>query len=101
MTTNIQQKDGKYVVKLVGELDTLTAPTFQQDLAPLSQKQEPLQVEFDLSQLNYVASKGLRVFLSFYQDVLAKGGSVIVTAITDTVKEVFDLTGFSGIFKVA
>ena len=101
MTTTIQQQDGKYLVSLVGELDTLAAASFNEDLACLSARQEPIQVEFDLSGLNYVASKGLRVFLSFYQGVVAKGGNVVVTAITDTVKEVFDLTGFSSLFKLA
>lgn len=99
MNTKITEKDGRILLNVSGELDTLAAASFQEDVEPLMKRSsEGLNVEVDLSELNYIASKGLRVFLMFHQEITSHGGSVKVTNVTDTVKEVFELTGFSKIF---
>ncbi len=99
MNTKISEKDGRILLSVSGELDTLAADAFKDSLKPLfDRSSEGLAVDVDLSDLNYIASKGLRVFLMFQQEITSHGGSVKVVNATDTVREVFDLTGFSKIF---
>ena len=97
MTVNINKQDGKTVVTVNGELDSISSDEFQKELAPLM-GQEGLQVEMDLAGVEYIASKGLRVILALAQSVMPGGGSVKVVNLSPAVREAFDLTGFSSMF---
>ena len=97
MTVDIKELDGKTVVTVTGELDSLTSEEFQQQLAPLMGR-EGLQVEMDMAGVEYIASKGLRVLLALAQSLMPKGGSLKVVNLTPAVQMVFDMSGFSSIF---
>ena len=96
MKTTIHQFPEKVLVVVEGDLDTPTCVQFKADLAPLME-QKGLHIEMDMSQVPYISSHGLRVLLSLAQAQVGSGGSVKVTAVTPTVKEVFELTGFDKI----
>ena len=97
MTVDIKELDGKTVVTVTGELDSSTSVDFQNALTPLMDK-EGLQVEMDMAGVDYIASKGLRVVLAVGQSVMRGGGTLKVVNLTPTVREVFDLTGFTAMF---
>lgn len=97
MKTTITEESGKVLVAISGELSANECDDLKRDLAPLCER-KGLNIEMDLSELEYVCSRGLRVFLALAQAQEADGGSVKVTAITPVVREVFDLTGFTKIF---
>ena len=99
MTVAIKEQDGKTVVTVIGELDTITSEAFQKELAPLMGK-EGLQVELDLAGVDYIASKGLRVILALAQSIMPKGGKLTVVNLTPTVRMVFDMSGFSSMFAL-
>ncbi|WP_405295688.1 STAS domain-containing protein [Methanobrevibacter sp.] len=93
-----KQKDGKKLdVKLVGRLDTKSAPQLRESL-----KDDLTDVEeltFDLSELIYISSAGLRIILSA-QKKMNKQGSMKVTNVQDIVMEVFESTGFVDILTI-
>ena len=93
-----KQKDGKKLdIKLTGRLDRKTAPELSEIL-----KEELDDVEeltFDLSELIYISSSGLRVILSA-QKIMNKQGSMKVTHVQDIVMEVFESTGFVDILTI-
>ena len=97
MKTSIQEKDGKTLVSVQGELDTNTCTAFQKDIAPLMEK-EGLDVELDLEQTEYISSKALRVIVSFRQAVVANHGYFCISKVSAPVREVLDMTGLSRSF---
>lgn len=84
-------------VKLVGRLDTTTAPTLESDLTNEISKAKTL--EFDFSELDYVSSAGLRVLLAC-QKQMNKQGSMSIINVKDEIYEVFNMTGFLDILNV-
>lgn len=97
MKTIIEEKNGVVVVSVQGELDTDTSAQFQRDIEPLMEHKDT-KVEMDLSKLEYMSSKALRIIVAFQQAVMRNGGSFSITKVTDTVQEVFDMTGLSASF---
>lgn len=97
MKTIIEEKNGVVIVSVQGELDTDTSAQFQRDIEPLMERKDT-KVEMDLSKLDYMSSKALRIIVAFQQAVMRNGGSFSITKVTDTVQEVFDMTGLSASF---
>ena len=90
--------DGKKLeVKIIGRLDTETAPEMTESLKEDLQNVEELI--FDLSDLVYISSAGLRVILSTHK-AMNKQGAMIIKNVQDMVQEVFDATGFSEILTI-
>jgi anti-sigma B factor antagonist len=56
-------------------------------------------LEFDFAELAYISSAGLRVLLSA-QKKMNKQGEMIIRNVSDTVMEVFEVTGFSDILTI-
>lgn len=83
-------------LKVIGRLDTNTSPQLQDELALDGIK----EVVFDLSQLDYMSSAGLRVLLTAQKAMLAAGGRMTVRNPNAMVKGVFDITGCSDIFTI-
>ena len=54
---------------------------------------------FDLSKLEYLSSAGLRVILSA-QKRMGQQGEMKLCHLNDTVKEIFDVTGFSDFLTI-
>ena len=53
----------------------------------------------DMEKLEYVSSAGLRAFKRAYMDLHRKGGSLAAKNVSKSVMEVFELTGFTRLFK--
>lgn len=91
-------KDGKKLdVKIVGRIDTKTAPELSEMLKDELDGVEELTL--DLSEVVYISSAGLRVILSA-QKRMTKQGSMKVTNVQDIVMEVFESTGFVDILTI-
>lgn len=82
---------------LEGRLDTVTSPNLESELNSSLDGVDMLI--FDMAQLQYISSAGLRVLLTA-QKVMNKQGSMVVRNASDDVKEIFDVTGFSDILTI-
>lgn len=98
MTTSIQEIDGKLVATLCGELDTAAALETEKALEPLLHS-EGKEVILDCSQLEYIASSGLRILLSILKQAKSVGSRVVLKNVNDVVRDVLELTGFISIFE--
>lgn len=96
---NIQKKqDGtNLTIALEGRLDTTTAPELENEIKASIDGVTALVLDFE--KLDYISSAGLRVLLGT-QKTMAKQGSLTICNVNDTVKEVFDITGFSDILNI-
>lgn len=87
------------IVAIAGNLDSMTSPQAQQALdAVIAGGAQKVGVDF--TKLDYVSSAGLRVMLSTAKQLMAKGGVLKTFGLNQTVKEVFDISGFSTILSV-
>lgn len=90
--------DGKKLdVKLIGRLDTNTSPELTESLKEDLNGVEELT--FDLSELIYVSSSGLRVIL-MTQKTMNKQGTMKLINVQDIVMEVFEATGLVDILTI-
>lgn len=84
-------------IVLEGRLDTITAPQLESELQSSIAGVETLI--FDMKDLQYISSAGLRVLLTA-QKTMNRQGEMIVRGACEDVKEIFDVTGFSDILTI-
>ena len=86
------QKDvpGVITVKLGGSLDTATAPQLAEQLAP-ALATSTKDVVFDLEELRFISSAGLRVFASTRKMLKERGGQVSFIHMQPQIQEVFEI----------
>ena len=92
MLNIVKKQDGDTLtVKLDGRLDTNTAPDFQTEMEPLLNDISKLVLDFE--KLDYISSAGLRVLLTFEQEMEEQEKTLEVTHVNDIIHDVFDVTG--------
>jgi anti-sigma B factor antagonist len=99
MEAKILENNAVITVELIGRLDTAAAQEVSEKLLPLQEKADKTIV-LDCSQLNYISSSGLRIFLALRKASAVKGGKVIVKSINDDIRTVFMMTGFLNLFEI-
>ena len=97
MTINKSRDNNWLVVAIEGRLDTATAPQLEADLRESLENETSLV--FDLKDLEYISSAGLRVLLSAQKAMNTKGEMKIRNA-NEIVMEVFEVTGFTDILTI-
>lgn len=98
MNVKIEEIDGNVVAILEGTLDTAAAAGTEKAMSPLNNV-EGKDIIIDCTNLAYISSAGLRIFLGILQNTKEKGGHVYIKGINDNVRAVFAITGFSNIFE--
>ena len=97
MTTEKRLDGTELTIKVSGRLDTTTSPQLE---AELKQSIGGItKLVFDLSELEYLSSAGLRVLLSAHK-TMDKQGEMIVKNVNDAVNEIFEITGFIDILTI-
>ena len=99
MEMNIHREDGSTTIKLTGRLDTPAAHEIAQELGALGED-TPGTIILDCTDLSYISSSGLRLFLVLRKSAAEKGGKVIVQNISDNIRSVFMMTGFLNLFEI-
>jgi anti-sigma B factor antagonist len=98
MNTKFEEINGKYVATLIGEMDTAAAAEAEEVLKPLYTSNGK-DVVIDCTDLEYIASSGLRILLGILKGAKASGSKVVMRGVNDDIKSVFKLTGFINIFE--
>ena len=98
MNVKIEEIDGNMVAILEGSLDTAAAAETEKAMSPLYDV-EGKDIIIDCTNLAYISSAGLRIFLGILQKAKAKGEHVYIKGINDKVRTIFTITGFSNIFE--
>ena len=99
MEININTQGNETVAVLNGRLDTLAAQEVAAQFETLKEKAGGTLV-LDCSQLAYIASSGLRLFLTLRKAAATDGGKVIVRGLNADVRNVFMITGFLNLFEI-
>lgn len=76
------------IVGLSGRMDSSNSRDFEEKMV------------VDCSQLQYISSAGLRVFLMAAKQLTMAKEKLVLASLNDDVRQVFNLTGFSSIFEI-
>ena len=99
LQVNTNEVNDVVIVKLLGNLDTNTAPDAETEINKWLGN-GTLKMIINLEQTNYVSSAGLRIFLATAKKITASGGVVKLCMANDVVQEILDISGFSTILDV-
>ena len=81
----------------IGRLDTVTAPELEAEISAILPTAESLVL--DMEKLEYISSAGLRVILKTQKALTQKAGLKLIH-VSDDVREVFEITGFSDFLTI-
>ena len=95
----IKENNGGMLAILNGRLDTPAAVKAQQEIGPLLENADK-EIVFDCTNLEYISSSCLRLFLTIRKEASVKGGKVIIENINDEIRKVFMMTGFFNLFEI-
>lgn len=87
-----------HIVAIAGSMDSTTSPEAQKALDGVLAVAS--KVALDFTKLDYISSAGLRVLLGAAKTLLASGGSLGIFGLNPSVREVFEISGFSTILAV-
>ncbi|MBU2554109.1 MAG: STAS domain-containing protein [Bacteroidetes bacterium] len=99
MNLNFTEVNNYKVVQIEGRIDTITAPDFESGIMNLMSDGVTKMI-FDCTKLDYVSSSGLRVFLMAQKNISTNKGMLKVCCLQPSIKEIFDISGFSQIFTI-
>ena|SRR5215212_9296963 len=86
------------IVAIAGSLDSMSSPQAQKGLEGVLAGAK--KVALDFSKLDYISSAGLRVLLGVAKHLRASNGKLGIFGLNQSVREVFEISGFSAILPV-
>lgn len=92
-----ERREAIMIVAPAGRVDSNTSSAFE--TAVLGHAREG-RLLVDLSGVEYISSAGLRVFLMLARKVKEGGGRLVLCGMGASVRQVFDLAGFTALFAV-
>ncbi len=97
--TEIIKEGGKTIIKTDKRIDTMNASQFEKDIEPALQEQG-VDLEMDCTELNYMASSGLRIIQKTMRTVMMKKGHFKMTNVSPEIYKVLAMTGFTKFMTV-
>ena len=98
MEIKFAKQDGRLVISIIGDLDN-TVVSEAERLLNRVLTQEEFDILLDCSQLNYIASKGLRMLINLYKHERDIDHLCFITQMNKHVKEVLNTGGFLTIYQ--
>ena len=98
MEISTRTSNDTHIVAIAGSLDSTTAPAAQKALDTVLA--EAKKVVLDFTALDYISSAGLRVLLGAAKHLRGSGGALGMFGLNQSVREVFEISGFSSILSV-
>ncbi len=87
------------LVKAVGRVDSKTAPQLDKAFESITEE-DRFKIVFDMSQVEFVSSAGLRVMISVQKNCKRwNRGELVLAAVSSKIHDVLDLAGFVPLFK--
>ena len=99
MDISIKKETGETIALLSGRLDTPASLEVAPDFEELKTCADGTIV-LDCTDMSYISSSGLRLFLSLRKAAAEKGGRIIVRGISNEIRSVFMMTGFLNLFEI-
>ena len=91
MTINVERDFELVTLEITGRLDSTTAPNLDAVIGELSE--DVKELVFNVAELEYISSAGIRVLIGAYKKMSANQGIMRIERAKDIVREVFEMTG--------
>ena len=89
-----KEQDDILIVSIKGSLDGTSSGMAEKELAILFKKNK-YRFLFDLSEMEYLSSTGLRVLLDLTKKVKRVDGKIVLCCLAPFIKEIFEISGFT------
>jgi len=99
MEIHQKQEGGIACVTIKGRLDADSAMDAEKTVND-ALGEDTNKLLFDLGALDYLSSAGLRVLLSAAKEVRRRDGKIVLCALTEFVKEIFEVSGFESLIPI-
>ena len=97
MTINVERDFELVTLEVTGRLDTTPAPNLEAVINELSS--DTKELVFDVAELEYISSAGIRVLLGAYKKMVSNQGIMRIEKANEVVREVFEMTGLSDMLQ--
>ena len=99
MEVKISRERQQVTAFLIGRMDTPASLEITPQMNELA-KEAAGTIILDCTDLSYISSSGLRIFITLRKAAAEKGGKVIVRNISNEIRGVFMMTGFLNLFEI-
>lgn len=99
MDFQTRRENNAVIVTISGRLDAVTAPDYERKIREMIDSGNTYFV-VDFEKLDYISSAGLRALLLMAKLLKEKDGRVCFANVKGNVQSVFDMSGFTTIFKM-
>jgi anti-anti-sigma factor len=89
----------RVVITPSGRLDSNTSPTLEKTLNLQLQKGY-VWLFVDMTQVEYIASSGLKVLVSTWRQAREQAGDLILSGLQPRIVEILDMVGFDMLFQI-
>ncbi len=93
------KKGENLIITIKGRLDAATAPVADEAINKIMEE-DCRQVLFNLNDLEYLSSGGLRVILGVAKQLKQKGVKLVLCSHTQFVREIFEVSGFDSLIPI-
>lgn len=88
------------VVKVVGRIDSASAPQLHEEFDKLLEDNH-FHIVFNMSDVSFISSAGLRALISTQKNCRRfNRGELVLTNVPENIKAALDLAGFTALFKI-
>ncbi len=95
----VSGNDRAMTARLVGELDLVTVPAFEQHVESL-REEGARHLTLDLAGLAFIDSTGLSAFVSALKKYRAEGGDIVLRSPTRATRKVLEISGLAQVFTI-
>jgi len=95
----VREENGTTWIMLQGRLDSMTSPSVQQQMDQLIIDGKRLLV-VDMSDVGFVSSAGLRVFMIAQKQLKKVGGEIILYGVSESIQKIFKMSGFEALLRM-
>ena len=99
MEINLEMVNDVAVVSLKGRLNVTTTADLEQIFTKLLDENRT-KILVECMELEYISSAGLRVLLASAKQFKKISGQIVLSGLSQNVKQVFEISGFTSIFPI-
>ena len=94
-----EKTDNCSIVSISGRLDTTTYGMLEKMLNEMIDRPQG-KILLECSEMDYVSSSGLRVFLMALKKISQMKGRFIICGLQENIREIFEISGFTKVFDI-
>ncbi len=99
MDITFSEEKGILIVSISGRIDAVTSPELEKAIISRIDG-GAIKMLFDLHDLEYISSAGLRVFLFVAKRINSLKGKVVFCSLQKLIDDVFRVSGFYSLFSI-